>query len=544
MTIRTFVGCGVIVPVLMMSAAAGSAAARNATPKDEVPTGAASVVVAARQGDRAGVRALLMRHAGVNVAEVDGTTALHWAVRSDDTELVRMLLRAGAKATAANRYGVTPIALAATNGNVAMIDMLLKAGADPNTAGREGETVLMTAARSGHLEAVKTLLGHGASVNAKEGWYGQTALMWAAAEGHLAVVRALAESGADVHVRSSVQEGFPKWREGKDYRSDNDGNSLQPLRSTFPRGGLTALLYAARQGSVDVAAALVDAGASADEQDPDGLSATTVAIINGHYDVAARLIEKGANVNLPDTWGRAPLFAAVDMHTLLFMPNRPVPKTSEQPDNVQLIKFLLDRGADPNARLRISPPARLLDGGPIDGGDDPVLNGGTTPLLRAAYAADLDVVRILVDQGANPNLTNKYGTNALMAALGPSRWWADPSWDDSESKRLQVIELCLERGHANLQAGDGAGQTALHLAALLGLQSSVRYLVAHGAKLDAKNKQGRTPIEEIVQAPRKDKGRSLLDEKPTEEGVARVAPPMSPATVKMVALLQELAGRP
>jgi ankyrin repeat protein len=512
------------------------AAARTAAP--HAASNGAALIDAVKRDDRRAVRALLLQHADVNAAEADGTTALHWASRSDDVELVRLLVRAGARAAAANRYGVTPLSLAAQNGNANVISLLIKAGADPNATGPDGQTTLMLASRSGHVDAVKTLLAHGVDVNAAEAWYGQTALIWAAAEGHLAVVRALAENGANVHARTIAQEGFPKWREGKDYRSDKDGNSLQPLRSTFPRGGLTALLYAARQGHVEVASALVDAGASPDEQDPDGLSAITVAIVNGHYDVAARLLDKGANPNLADTWGRAPLFAAVDMHTLAFMPNRPRPKTSETPDTIGMIKLLLDKGANPNARLTASPPARLLDGGPIDGGDDLVLNAGATPLTRAAVAADLEVMRILIDRGADPSLTNKFGSDCVMVAVGPTRWWADPAWDDSEPKRREAIALLVDRAHASLAAHDATGQTALHMAALLGSEQIVRYLVGQGASLQARNEKGRTPLEEVQQAPRKDRGRSLLAAKPQTDGPQQAAIPTS-----MVTLLQELMAK-
>jgi ankyrin repeat protein len=180
----------------------------------------ASVADAVKKADKAAIRAMVQKHADVNVPEPDGSTALHWAAYTNDFEIADLLIRAGANAKATNRYGVTPLFLASSNGNAAIIEALLKAGADPNLASAEGETPLMLAARAGIAPAVSALITHGANVNATEKWKGQTALMWAAAEGHVAAVQALVAAGADLNARS--------------------------------KGGLTPFLFAVRESQVGV----------------------------------------------------------------------------------------------------------------------------------------------------------------------------------------------------------------------------------------------------------------------------------------------------
>ena len=287
------------------------------------------LVDAARRGDREAVRALLRTRADVNVPQADGTTALHFAVRANDVDLVKTLLGAGANAKATNRYGIAPITLAATNGSVEILDALLKAGASARTETAEGEPVLLTAARTGNAAAVKLLVGRGADVNARERWFGETAMMWAAAENHADAIRVLAKSGADVNARSTTLDApvleFPR-----------SGGPNSPL----PRGGWTALMFAAREGAIDAARALADLGAhlntvalpqtdiplKADElktaEQGIRTSALVFAIINSHYDLAAVLIEKGADPNVVDIAGMGALYAAVDMNSLQWVQGR------------------------------------------------------------------------------------------------------------------------------------------------------------------------------------------------------------------------------
>jgi len=261
------------------------------------------LIDAVKSGDRSAAIALIDRRADVNATEADGTTALHYAVHQDDVELVRRLIRAGARVNVKNEFGATPMAEAAIVGNVTMLGLLLEAGADVESANADGQTALMIVARSGRVDAAKLLLSRGANVNAVEKWRGQTALMWAAAEHQPAMVKELVVRGADVNARSMV---------------NNWGRQVtaEPRAIYRPAGGLTPLLYAAREGCVDCARVLVEAGAGINVADPEYISPLLMAIINDHFDLAAYLIDKGASPNKWDLWGRGPLYAAVDLNTL------------------------------------------------------------------------------------------------------------------------------------------------------------------------------------------------------------------------------------
>jgi ankyrin len=456
------------------------------------------VALAARNGDATTVRALIEQKADVNAPEVDGTTALHWAARAGDADMVSALLRAGAKASTANRYGMTPLLLASSNGHASIVDALLKAGARADAAGPEGETPLMVAARAGNLAAVNLLLEAGAAVNAKEQWQGQTALMWAAAENHAAVVKALAARGAEINGRANVLE--PPRREILDFRTDKNGQALQTLLTTFPRGGLTPLLFAARQGSIEGARALIEAGADLNLADPDGISPLVLAIRNGHYDLAALLVESGANVNAGDRVNRTPLYMAVDMHTLDWIQNRPAPKSEDALDSVGLAKLLLEKGANPNAVLSANPPGWKGDAIAAQNTFGNVVGAGTTPFVRAAKNADLTLMRLLLEKGADPAIATRNKTTPLMALVGGlgRKYGADLKVSAAEEKNaLEAAKLLLDLG-ADVNAANEAGQTSLHAAAAIGANGVVRFLVERGARLDAKTRQGRTPLDDSL----------------------------------------------
>ena len=436
----------------------------------------ARLIEAARLGQGAAVRTLLAQHADANARAADGTTALHWAVRSDDRPTVAALIKAGADASATNRYGVTPLALAATNGNAGIIDALLDAGADANSASPEGATALMTAARTGSRAAVKTLIDHGAGVNAREQSFGETALMWAAAEDHPDVVQLLIESGAELDARS-VPLGFARFR----------FNLATMVNTVLPRGSLTPLMLAARQGSLASARVLVDRGAALNLTDPDGTTAIVTAIINGHYDVAALLIQHGADPNLEDAAGMAAVYALVDMHTQPLMINRPTRRPSGSVEDLDLLRQILALGGDPNALLKAPILARYHNIG------DGQLGAGATPLMRAARSRDVAVMRQLLDAGADPKRQAANGATALMFAATPARAAAGAS--ASEKVALEAIALCLDRG-ADVNAVNALGQTALHLAGQDGESDPVvKLLLSRGADRSIRDKQGRAPFD-------------------------------------------------
>jgi ankyrin repeat protein len=434
---------------------------------------------AVKAGNREAVRARLKQPAGmaeVNAREVDGTTALHWAVRANDLETAQLLLAAGARAEVANRYGVTPLWLAAANGSAVLVEALLKAGADANTAMPQGETVLMAAARAGNPGAVQALLARGADVNAKEDGLGETALMWAAAENRAEAARLLIAHGAPVNLRSTELT----------YEKDRFG--LEGVLTILPRGNWTPLMYAARQGAVDAARVLAEAGADLNLTDFEGTTALVRAIVNWHYDVAGVLLEKGADPNIGDTSGMAALYAVVDMNTLGEIYGRPARKFSDKLDALGLVKMLLAHGAKPNATLRAATVQKNHTPG------DGALAAGATPLMRAAKGGDYRLMRALLDGGADPALTQRNRATALMLASGLGRGTGAFQKDvGTEADLLEAVKLLVEHG-VDVNAANDAGQTALHFAVQSG-DSLVKYLAEKGATLDVKDRQGRTPLD-------------------------------------------------
>jgi ankyrin repeat protein len=325
------------------------------------------------------------------------------------------------------------------------------------------------------------LLAKGAAVNTKERFLGENALMWAAAEGHLEVTKALLEAGADPQAKSTVLDtpklSFPR-----------SGGPNTP----FPRGGWTALMYAARQGEVETVRALVDAGANLNVQDPDGTTALVFSIINAHYDSAAVLIDKGADPNIGDLSGMAALYAVVDMHTLRWNFGRPAPFITDKLTTFDIATRLLEHGADPNARLKRAMLARHRDAG------DRQMNTGTTPLMRAMKTGDADMVKILLDHGADGTLTQPNGTTVMMLAAGvgspaldaPNEVEAPRLWKVTEPTVLKTLALCENRcGDINAFNADGA--TAL-IGALGRGEATVQWLLERGARPDLKNKTGQT----------------------------------------------------
>ena len=431
---------------------------------------------AVQSGDQEQVRHLLKTHADVNLPDADGTTPLEWAVYNDDLATAQMLLRAGANASTANRDGVTPLSLAAINRDAAMAEALLKAGADANAKLPGGTTMLMAAARTGNPEIVRLLIEHGADVSAKGEEYGETALIWAVEENHADAAKVLIAHGADVNERTN-----PLVR-------SKDRFGLEGVLTILPHGNWTPLMYAARQGSLDAARVLVDAGAKLNVTDPDKTTPLLFAIINGHYDTAAMLTEKGADPNLADTAGMAALYSAVDMNTLGEVYGRPGRPSTDKMTALDLMKVLLAHGANPNAALLTPTLQRAHTPG------EGSLNVGSTALMRAAKNGDTAAIRLLLAHGANVNAKQKNGTTPLMFAAGLGYGTGTFATDyATPAELLESVKVLVAAG-ADVNAVSDAGDTPLHFSAQAS-DDIVKFLVTSGAKVDVKDKKGRTPVE-------------------------------------------------
>jgi ankyrin repeat protein len=392
-------------------------------------------------------------------------TALHWAAYHGDLEAAKLLVQHKANVAATNRYGIAPLSLACQNGSGAMVELLLEHGANPNTIQRGGETVLMTAARTGRPGPVAALLKHGADVNAQER-RGQTSLMWAAAEGNREVVELLIHAGAD-------------------------------LRATLPESGFTPLLFAAREGRAEVVRALLKAGvdvnAATDPRKPGGkapargTTALILAVENGHFELAVELVKAGADPN-DQRSGYTPLH----MMSWVRKPPRgeengaPPPTGSGRLSNLQFVRDLVKHGADVNARLKAG-----------KGGLGLYNKKGATPFFMASATADVPLMKLLLELGADPLIKNADGCTPLIAACG-IHVGSDQATEvaGEEPEVLEAAELLLKCG-LNINDVDANGETAMHAAALKNLPSVIQFLADHGANPEVwnrKDKSGWTPL--------------------------------------------------
>lgn len=467
---------------LLVALSWGAVAAASA---DDVPL----IVTAARTQDADAVRTLLADGVDVNIRQADGATALHWAAYRDDLELTTILLEAGADVDAVNDLGATPLWLSADNGSAAMVKRLVDAGADPNVTLHEGETPVMTAARTGNADAVRHLIAHGANVNATEHSRNQTALMWAAAQGHHETIEVLLEHGANVASRSRVRPRL--------MHSDSTNASQYDQGIIWNRGGYTPLLFAARHGDVASGRLLVAGGADINDAAPTGASVLVVATHSGHSAFARFALDTGADPNDMGA-GYAPLHAAVLR------------------GDVDLIRVLLARGADPNIRFENSTPLRRAS---QDWYLAPQLISAT-PYWLAAYYQEPDIMRALAGGGADttlntleewnyvferaggvgpPHIVGGFQTALQAAVRGRhdrgrgllSSEQRDP--DAEERHALHAAQVALELG-ADVNHADHRGNVAMHTAAQRNHETIVKFLAEHGANLDIENDRGQTPL--------------------------------------------------
>jgi ankyrin repeat protein len=439
---------------------------------------------AVQRGDKVAVRSLIADRANINVPQIDGTTALHWAVRQGDIATADLLIKAGADVKAANRYGLTPIQLAATYGHVAIIEKLLAAGVDPNSANPGGETVLMTASRTGNVDAIKLLLARGANVNAKESERGQTALMWAVLENHADAVTLLLARGADINAKTTARTIKGEYTPARPAAASGPGIIRQRALPTA-EGGMTALLFAVRDGNMPMTRLLLGSGADIQLASANDTSPLIDAILNGQAGIASYLLDRGANPNAIDAYKRGPLFAAIELRNFNHEKYSDLPTDGREP--LDLIKALLAKGANPNQQTNTTPVHGLMQ---FDGSW--VNFDGQTPLIRAALSGDAEVMKLLLRYKADAKIATDGGTTSLMAAAGIN-WIPAQTYMHSEEEYVETVNLCLAQG-VDVNAANSMGLTAMHGAANRGWESIVQILADHGSKLDPKDKEGRTPM--------------------------------------------------
>ena len=441
-----------------------------------------SLTEAIKSGQRTAAIDLIAKKADINTPEADGSTPLLWAANLNDEDLAARLLKAGADPKTRNKLGSTPLAEAAFNSNTALIRALLDAGADPNAAGPDGQTPLMLVARTANVAAAKLLLDKGANPNVTEVQKSQTPLMWAAASSQGAMVRLLLDCGATPDTKSAI-------------------DLMTPLVSAEPRaqprspGGMTAMLFAVREGCLECVHALIEKGAKADLPDPEGVTPLISSLFNAHFDVAKYLIDRGANVDRWDWWGRSPLYLAVDYNTLPHG-GRPDQPSLDETLPIDVVRLLLDKGANPNPQLKLAIPYRATGN---DRGLDGMLGIGSTPLLRAAKAQDAASIKLLLDHGALIDLPNNQGMVPILAVSGLGSGERDSRGNyralDIQEHAVESLEILLQHG-AQVNAPMGRQmQVPLDGAAQWGWTKVITYLIGKGADVKITDSRGMTPLD-------------------------------------------------
>jgi ankyrin repeat protein len=459
----------------------------------------ASIASLIEAGDRKAALDRIRAGADVNEAQPDGTRPIHWAVYRVDYELLAALIAKKANVNVRNEFGSTPIAQAAEIADARIVKMLLDAGAEKEGVNPDGQTALMLAVKTGETAVADLLIKAGANVNTIERFHNQTPLMWAATAPRNAgaMVKLLLANGADFKPRAL----YTDWP---------SQITSEPRAQYRPVGGLTALLYAARDGCSDCVDALIKAGADVNMPTPEGVTALMLALDNDHNDTAKLLLDRGANPELWDWWGRTALYIVIDR-------KETAGRDPSSVSNMDIIKALLAADIDVNPQMNFHRPSRSGNSGRFI---EPLLNTGCTPLLRATIGGDSEVVRALLAKGANPNINDMGLTPFLVAAgvgagnIGGTGLAAQ--WSAGGPVNMELMELLLQHG-ANINAqvsgtrtysmrvsrapSANEGKTALHVAAESGKTDLVRYLLQKGAKTDIIDAGGHKPIELVDATP-------------------------------------------
>ncbi|MGP0073211.1 MAG: ankyrin repeat domain-containing protein [Bryobacteraceae bacterium] len=450
-------------------------------------------------------------------AGVSGDVSLVELAKADNQQAAIALIDQHVDVNTPTSDGTTALHWAAHNGDVELVDRLLRAGANASAKNQFGATPLSEAAFLGNVPILEKLLKAGADADSP-GADGQTALMLVARTDNVAAAKLLLDHGAHVDARekqkdqtalmwASAESQPAMVREliahGADVnahsRIDEDlaQVSSEPRAQHQSYGGLTPLLYATREGCLSCVESLVEAGAKLDLTDPEGVTPLVEAITNAHFDTAKYLVDKGAKVDKWDWWGRSPLYCAVDMNTIPHGGRADGPSLDETTP-LEIIALLLDKGANPNLQLKLLPPFRSVG---ADRGVDQMLTIGVTPLLRAAKALDAPAIQLLLAHGALVNLPNIRNTTPTMAAAGLGSVDADTrgvfTTPDVQERSLASLKLLLAAG-GEINATDFRGQTPLHGAAFWGWNDVVQFLVEHGANLNAVDLKGKTPIDSAL----------------------------------------------
>jgi uncharacterized protein len=494
---------------------------------------------AASNDDLKLVQMLLAAGASVKAeTRMGGVTALFLACKNGDAAMVEALLRAGASATAPDAHGTTPLMIAAAAGRADAVKVLLDHEADANAKETtHGQTALMFAAAYNRADAIKVLVAHGADTKItskavdpgcgsifdvdgcvetdengdpvdengkviqkdkekdkdgdKEKTDGKVASDGKpAAPDKSAEVAQLQEQVQKLSAEVDELKKHPgdKRKNSKDATAEKtavDAKKKKERKGATVMGGMTALLFAARDGQLDAARALVEAGADVNDVGAgEKLTPMVMAISNGHYDLAKYLLDHGADPKLASDSGLTALYATIDMQWAPYA-WYPQPITAQEKTSyLDLMKGLLEHGADPDARIKKKIWFRALpdDSAWVD-------TAGATAFWRAAQSDDLAAMKLLVEHGANPWIATKEGDTPLMVATGLG--WALNFSRNAPDSWMPAAKYCLDLD-ADVNAVDDKGYTALDGAAFRGDDTMIQFLVKSGAKVDIKSKKGDT----------------------------------------------------